>query len=131
MTRPAPASAYHASDGAAYERFLGRWTARLAEGLIDLAAFPARGDLLEVGCGTGSLAVAMAQRWPSRRVVGIDIAAPYVAFARARAAGHGTNPSPTFAVGDATALPYRNGEFAGAAAQLVLNFVGDPLAAAR
>jgi SAM-dependent methyltransferase len=58
-------------------------------------------------------------------VVGIDIAEPYVAFARARAAG----VSPVFEVGNATALPYRDGEFAGAAAQLVLNFVGEPLRA--
>src|SRR3954465_2137646 len=125
MTQPAPASAYHASDGAAYERFLGRWTQRLANGLLDLAAFPTTGDLLEVGCGTGSLALAMAQRWPARRVVGIDIAEPYVAFARARTSG----ASPGFDIGDATALPYRDGEFAGAAAQLGLNFAGEPLRA--
>jgi SAM-dependent methyltransferase len=119
----APASAYHASDGAAYEVFLGRWTARLAEPLLDFAAFAPAGDLLEAGCGTGSLALVMARRWPGRVVVGIDIAAPYIAFARARATG----PSPRFDVGDLAALPYDTGRFAGVAAQLVLNFVGDPL----
>jgi len=124
--QPAPASAYHASDGSAYEVLLGRWTARLAEPFLDFAKFPA-GDLLEVGCGTGSLALAMACRWPDRRVVGIDIAEPYVAFARTRA----KVCAPTFDVGDACSLPYADGEFAGGAAQLVLNFVGDPLAAIR
>jgi len=127
MTQPAPASAYHASDGAAYEVFLGRWTTRLAEALIAFADFPRTGDLLEVGCGTGSLALAMARRWPERRIVGIDIAEPYIAYARARAAA----PAPLFDVGDACALPYADARFAGAAAQLVLNFVGDPLAALR
>jgi SAM-dependent methyltransferase len=127
MTAPSPPPAYHASDGAAYERFLGRWSGRLAEALLDFAAFPADGDLLEVGCATGSLALAMAQRWPGRRIVGMDIAEPYIAYARARVAA----PNPIFEVGDACALPYRDGSFTGAAAQLVLNFVPDPLAALR
>jgi SAM-dependent methyltransferase len=125
MIAPNPPPAYHASDGAAYQRFLGRWTDRLAEPLLDFAEFPADGDLLDVGCGTGSLALAMARRWPGRRVVGIDLAEPYIAYARARVAG----PNPIFEVGNACALPYRDGSFAGAVAQLVLNFVPDPLAA--
>ena len=126
MTQP-PASAYHASDGAAYEIFLGRWTARLAEPLLDFAGFAATGDLLEVGCGTGSLALAMARRWPGRSVIGTDIAEPYIAFARARAVA----ATPVFEVADAAALRYADGRFAGVATQLVLNFVGDPLMALR
>jgi SAM-dependent methyltransferase len=114
---------YRASDGAAYETFLGRWTRPLADALIAFADFADDGDLLDVGCGTGSLAMALARRWPARRVVGIDIAPPYVDFARSRVAG------PVFAVGDACALPERDGAYAGAAAQLVLNFVRDPDAA--
>src|SRR5262249_44351680 len=121
----APASAYHASDGVAYEVFLGRWTARLAVPLLDFAAFAPRGDLLEAGCGTGSLALAMAQRWPGRAVVGCDIATPYIAFARERTKA----PPPVFEVADVMKLPYADGRFAGVAAQLVLNFVGDPLVA--
>src|SRR5215469_7595521 len=108
MIEPRPRSAYHASDGAAYEWFLGRWTARLAEPLLDFARFATSGELLEVGCGTGSLARAMAQRWPARRVVGIDLAEPYIAHARAHVAG----ANPTFDIGDAGALPYAAGRFA-------------------
>ena len=119
-------SGYRASDGAAYETFLGRWTRLLADALIAFADFSDEGDLLDVGCGTGSLAFALARRWPARRVVGIDVAPPYVDFARSRGAGTG---SPTFAVGDACALAERDGAYAGAAAQLVLNFVREPGAA--
>jgi hypothetical protein len=79
MTQAAPASADHASDGAAYEIFLGRWTARLAEGLLDFAAFPPSGDLLEAGCGTGSLALAMARRWPVGRA-SLTIRMDYASF---------------------------------------------------
>jgi trans-aconitate methyltransferase len=76
-------STYHASDGPAYELFLGRWTKRLAQPLLDFAELSADGPLLDVGTGTGSLAFAMAARWPGRNILGIDIAAPYVAHARA------------------------------------------------
>src|SRR5690349_20469145 len=127
MSVPASVTSYAASDGGAYEIFLGRWTRRLAASLLDFADLPAEGDLLDVGCGTGSLAVAMAERWPGRRVVGIDPAAPYIAFARARSGEHPAS----FDVGDAGALPYADGAFAGSAAQLVLNFVADPDRAAR
>jgi SAM-dependent methyltransferase len=118
-------SSYHATDGAAYEVFLGRWTRRLAQPMLDFAELPDAGALLDVGCGTGSLAKIMADRWPARRVVGVDIAAPYIAFARAQAAA--TNLA--FEIADAAKLPFADRSFAGAAAQLVLNFVPDPLAA--
>jgi SAM-dependent methyltransferase len=115
------ASAYRASDGAAYEVFLGRWTRALGELMVEFARFP-EGRMLDVGCGTGSLAAAMAARGPA---VGVDVAAPYVAYARERAAG------PVFVAGEASRLAFGDGVFAGAAAQLVLNFVGDPVAAVR
>jgi SAM-dependent methyltransferase len=118
---PAPASSYGASDGAAYERFLGRWTRLLATPLLDFAAQP-EGALLDVGCGTGSLAFAMKDRWPARRVAGVDIARPYIDYALAAA---GDN-APEFQVADAAALPFADGDFALAASQLVLSFVGDP-----
>jgi 2-polyprenyl-3-methyl-5-hydroxy-6-metoxy-1,4-benzoquinol methylase len=74
-TARSASSGYVATDGAAYEIFLGRWTRRLAEALVDFAQFPADGDLLDAGCGTGALAAAMAARGRQRRVLGIDIAA--------------------------------------------------------
>jgi SAM-dependent methyltransferase len=121
----AATSAYVASDGSAYELFLGRWTKRLADPLLAFANFPSTGDLLDVGCGTGSLALTMADHWPGRRVVGIDVAEPYIAFARGRKAAE----IPAFEVGDAAKLPYDDDSFAGCATQLVLNFVPRPLEA--
>jgi SAM-dependent methyltransferase len=116
-------SSYHASDGAAYELFLGRWTKRLAAPLLDFAEFPPDGALLDVGTGTGSLAFAMAARWPKREILGIDIAAPYIAHAQSQTAG----ATPVFQLGDCTRLPCEDGSFAGVSAQLVLNFVPEPL----
>lgn len=82
---------------------------------------------MDLGTGTGSLARAMAERWPARRIVGIDVAAPYIAYARAQT----RNAPPEFKLGDATALDCGDATFAGAAAQLVLNFVPDAAAALR
>ena len=74
-------SAYVATDGAAYDVFLGRWTQRLSEPFLDFIG-PPDGALLDVGCGTGSLARSMKARWPGRHVCGADIAPAYTAFAR-------------------------------------------------
>ncbi len=123
MTAQAAASStYHATDGAAYEVWLGRWARRLAHPFLDFAAFPEAGDILDVGCGTGALTFAMADRWPGRRVVGVDLAAPFLAYARSRR----SSEQPIFEVGDACALPYENGQFASAATQCVLLFIPRP-----
>jgi SAM-dependent methyltransferase len=127
VTTDAPASTYRASDGGAYERFLGRWSRRLAGPFAEFARSPDHGRLLDVGCGTGSLALALAEPTAADRVAGIDIAAPYVAFARSRPGAAGIG----FAVGDACRLPYAGSSFAAALAQLSLNFVPDAAQAVR
>jgi hypothetical protein len=69
----------------------------------------------------------MARRWLHRRVNGVDVAEPYIAFARSRAAsGH-----PIFELAEICSLPYVDDAFAAAIAQLVLNFVPDPRGACR
>jgi SAM-dependent methyltransferase len=120
-------STYRASDGSAYERFLGRWSRLLAGPFAEFARPADRGRLLDVGCGTGSLALALAERGAPDRVAAIDIAMPYIAFARSRPGA----ASIGFAVGDACRLPYADRSFAAALAQLSLNFVPDAAQAVR
>lgn len=120
-------STYRADDGAAYERFLGRWSRLLARPLADFARPPEDGRALDVGCGTGSLALALAERAGSGRASGIDIAPPYIAFARARPSAACID----FSVGDACRLPFADRSFAAAMAQLSLNFVPDAARAVR
>jgi SAM-dependent methyltransferase len=121
------APSYAATDGAAYERFLGRWSRRLAGPFADFARLADHGRVLDVGCGTGSLALTLAERGAPDRVAAIDLAAPYIAFARSRPGPAGIG----FAVGDACRLPYADGSFGAALAQLALNFVPDATQAAR
>jgi len=126
MSAPALA-VFHASDGAAYEVWLGRWSRRLAEVFLDFVDFPETGELLDVGCGTGSLTLAMARRWPDRSVTGVDLAEAFISYAQSRRSGD----QPTFEVGDACALKYDDGRFAGTAAQLLFLFVPNPVVALR
>src|ERR1700747_1052536 len=89
-------STYRASDGAAYERFLGRWSRRLAAPFAEFMGQADHGRVLDVGCGTGSLALTLAERGAREQVAGIDIAAPYIMFARSRPGAAGIG----FTVGD-------------------------------
>jgi SAM-dependent methyltransferase len=120
-------SVFHASDGAAYELWLGRWSSRLADQFLDFVKFPATGELLDVGCGTGSLTFAMAERWPKRGILGVDLAAPFISYAQSRRTGD----QPNFAIGDACALNYQDGRFAGVSAHLVFLFIPKPVVALR
>jgi SAM-dependent methyltransferase len=121
-----PPSGYHASDGAAYQIFLGRWTEVLAPVFLDFARIRNTGDVLDVGCGTGSLAAEIARRGPGQRIIGMDVAESYLTYARAL---H-TLPNLRFELGNAGSLPFADGTFAASLAQLVLTFVPDPRQAA-
>ena len=59
---------------AGYERWWAPVLAPSAVGLLERIDPVARaaGDVLDVGVGTGNLAIPAIQRWPSMRVMGID-----------------------------------------------------------
>ena len=112
------------STGEAYERFMGRWSDALAPLLVKLAGVRNGDAVLDVGCGTGALTAAVAAAAPSSRIIGVDTAAPYVAFAQAR---HRGVPEGLirFEVGDAQQLRFRDGGFDRTLSLLVLNFIPD------
>jgi SAM-dependent methyltransferase len=110
------------SAGESYERFMGRWSRALAPALVRFAGVRDGDAVLDIGSGTGALTAAVAAAAPSSRIVGIDPAPPYVAFARAR------HPGDLFAfeVGDAQKLRFTDGSFDRTLSLLVLNFIPDP-----
>jgi SAM-dependent methyltransferase len=110
------------STGDAYERFMGRWSRELAPLLVKFAGVRDGDAVLDVGSGTGALTTAVAAVAPASRIIGIDPAAPYIAFAQARHPGGLIR----FEVGDAQQLRFLDGSFDRTLSLLVLNFVPDP-----
>ncbi len=113
---------YAATDGAAYQRFIGRWTRRLADPLIAFAGPLPNGPALDVGTGTGSVVAALREADPSRQITGIDVAEPYLAFARKREDCDGA----AFLQQDAAALDLPDDHVAGAFSCIVMNFLKEP-----
>ena len=99
-----------------------RWR-RLAA--VEAALAP--GDrALDVCCGTGDLALALAELWPGADVTGLDFTAEMLDIAREKAVARGEGAvagetvaggrasatSPRFVQGDLLSLPFADGEFA-------------------
>jgi SAM-dependent methyltransferase len=114
-------------ESAAYERFMGRWSGRLAPLLVQFAGVRDGDVVLDVGSGTGALAFALAEAAPSARITGVDPSAAYVAYAQARAPGDRLR----FVVGDAQQLRLADGAFDRVLSLLVVNFIPDPAKALR
>lgn len=111
----------------AYEYLMGRWSRAVGPRFLEWARVPADGEVLDVGCGTGSLSEALLGRGTAS-VVGVDPSAAYVEFAVSRLARNG---NVSFRVGDAMALPFPDGRFPAVVSSLMLNHVPDPARALR
>jgi ubiquinone/menaquinone biosynthesis C-methylase UbiE len=85
-------------------------------------------QVLDCGCGPGSITVDVAQRIAPGTVVGIDVDAVQVEQAR-RLAGERGIANARFEVGSVYELPFPDASFDAAFANNVLNHLGDPLRA--
>jgi SAM-dependent methyltransferase len=93
---------------------------------LDACALAPDAEVLDVACGPGILACALAGR--ARHVTGIDITPAMIEQARARQAATGqTNLS--WHVGDATALPFADSQFDRVTTRYSFHHMPDPAAA--
>jgi SAM-dependent methyltransferase len=109
----------------AYDRFMGRYSTQLAPRLAEFAGVGAGQRVLDVGCGPGALTSELVRRLGGEGVAAVDPSASFVAAAQAR------NPSVEVQRASAESLPFGDGAFDAALAQLVVHFMADPVAGLR
>src|SRR5690348_11317621 len=102
---------------AAYDRFMGRYSASLAPLFADFAGIEAGQRVLDVGAGTGALTAQLVRR--DADVAAAEPSPPFVAALRSRL------PSVDVREAGAEALPWPDATFDAALAQLVVTFMSD------
>jgi SAM-dependent methyltransferase len=114
---------FQAAD--AYDRHIGRYSGALGRELIAAAGVRAGERVLDVGCGPGGLTAELVAVLGPDAVAAVDPSAPFVTAASARLPGVDVRVAP------AEDLPFAGGAFDVALAQLVVNFMTDPVAGVR
>ena len=121
-----------------YARYWGPVLEETARRLLDevesaVAAAGAEPRILDLGSGTGALALAASARWPRAHVVAADPAAAMldVARGRAREAGLGAPERLSYLVGEAERLPLPDASVDVVLSSFVLQLVPDRGAALR
>jgi ubiquinone/menaquinone biosynthesis C-methylase UbiE len=112
---------------AVHPRFIAMMTQYLDAMDIDSAK-----AVLDVGCGTGVVARAIAQRSGfAGHITGVDVSSYLIAAAERLAEDEGVGGVTEFHVGDSQSLQASAARFDAAVAHTLLSHVGDPLAVLR
>jgi ubiquinone/menaquinone biosynthesis C-methylase UbiE len=109
-------------NGAAYERYMGKWSQLAGEVFLDWLAPNPGLRWLDVGCGNGAFTEMMVERCAPASVQGIDPSEEQLMYARTRSASRIAH----YRQGDAMAIPFLDDTFDAAVMPLVIFFVPDP-----
>ncbi|MGR9143153.1 class I SAM-dependent methyltransferase [Rhizobium leguminosarum] len=120
-------STFVAKGAEAYEASMGRWSRWLAAPFLDFAGVPSGGRVLDAGCGTGSLTLALSAHRELEVVEALDFEENFVAALRSRT----DDARIRVQQGDVCALPFESQTVDAAYSLLVLHFVSDAHKAAR
>ena len=110
-------------QGDPYERYIGRWSRRVAPRFLSWLAPPGGRRWLDVGCGTGALTAAILDLCAPASVAGVEPSDGFRTAARKRLPDH-----VALHRGDAMGLPLADASVDIVVSGLVLNFVSDPVA---
>jgi SAM-dependent methyltransferase len=106
----------------AYGRFMGRYSEPLAVAFVRLLDLRLDQHAIDVGCGPGAMTAQLVAALGPASVAAVDPSESFVAAARSRFPGVDVRRSP------AEELPFGDGVFDCAVAQLVVHFMTDPVA---
>jgi SAM-dependent methyltransferase len=104
----------------AYERFIGRYSYGLCDALAGAAGITAGSSVLDVGAGPGVGTRRLVELVGPERLTAVDPSEPFVEALRERF------PASDVRLAPAESLPFPDGSFDAALAQLVVNFMSDP-----
>jgi SAM-dependent methyltransferase len=105
-----------------YDAFMGRYSRHLSAQMADLARVVPGQVVLDVGCGPGVLTTELAARVGAGSVTAVDPSERFVDAVRSRIPGVAVERA------SAESLPFPDGGFDAALAQLVVHFMADPVA---
>ncbi len=111
--------------GDTYDRYMGRYSVRLAPLLVEFAGVEAPARAIDVGCGPGALAAELAARLGAAAVAAADPSESFVAACAER------TPGADVRLARAEQLPWEDATFDAALSQLVVNFMQDADAGVR
>lgn len=115
-----------------YHAMVERYRAITHDGFAQSIVRRARGGrVLDVGTGTGQVAIALSRSGFFRDVVGCDISEAMIEKARETAKRDGAADAVTFVVGDATRLPFVSHEFDVVVCHNLLHYFSKPLDVVR
>ena len=109
----------------AYMRFMGQYSEPLARLFADLAAIDGGQRVLDVGCGPGALTAELVKRVGAASVSAVEPSGSFAAAVRERL------PDVEVRQSAAERLPFPDGAFDAALAQLVVHFMTDPVQGLR
>ncbi|MDH3581672.1 MAG: class I SAM-dependent methyltransferase, partial [Hyphomicrobiales bacterium] len=116
----------HDYDGALTEQVIAGRTAEI-HGAFFLASLRAGMELLDCGCGPGSITCGLAKAVAPGQVIGIDLEESQVELARKNATKAGLT-NVTFDTGSAYELPFEDARFDAVFSHAMLEHLRDPLA---
>ena len=108
-----------------YDRFMGRYSTQLSSQLAEFGGVRDGQRVVDVGCGPGVLTAELVRRLGGESVAAVDPSAAFVAATEAR------HPTVEVLAASAESLPFDDGVFDAALAQLVVHFMADPVAGLR
>jgi SAM-dependent methyltransferase len=115
------------SSGDPYERYVGRWSRKVASAFLAWLAVPPGQVWGDVGCGTGALVAGILAEVDPTLILAIDRSEGFLRAARDRVSDQRVR----FELADAAALPWPDASCNVTVSGLVLNFVPDALAATK